>query len=283
MKWCLALQGLPVMPSSWTLILILIKIKNTLWSTVLATAVHQPVRDPKEKCQRSTGFDAGEAAPLGVSKAEVNPFPRKCGHQDPENTELFRLEKLSKIKSNHQPSSTKATTNPCPTFTYVLNPFQDGDLIHRAPYARGKESEFYSPSNPNYSTFLWNKTPSCLPRVPINLHAIMHAAHKLTLHKFSAWKKENKPNKTCLGNSPLSWKKFINWKYVNNSLLHLILSPSHPFSILKESKQTPLDALHTLLGKQRQAFTQEIQTQSRSPFVAPLLWTHPDISQHTWT
>lgn len=104
------------------------------------------------------------------------------------------------------------------------------------PMPEAKNQNFIVPSNPNYSTFLWNKTPSCLPRVPINLHAIMHAAHKLTLHKFGAWKKENKWNKTCLGNSPLSWIKFINWKYVNNSLLYLIFSPSHPFSILKESK-----------------------------------------------
>lgn len=147
------------------------------------------------------------------------------------------------------------------------------------PKPEAKNQIFMVPSNTNYSTFLWNKTPACLLRVPINLHAITHAAHKLTLHKFGAWKKENKPNQTCLGSSPLLWIKFINCKYVNNSLPHLIFSPSHPFSILKESKPDSPWCLTPTFGEAEEG----IQTQSRSPFVAPFLWTHPGISQHMWT
>lgn len=119
---------------------------------------------------------------------------------------------------------------------------------------RQKNQDFMVPSNPNYSTFLWNKTPACLPRVPINLHAITYAAHKLTLHKFGAGRKENKPNKTCLGNSPLCWIKFISWKYVNNSLLHLIFSSSHPFSILKESKPDSPRCLTPTFGEAEEGF-----------------------------
>lgn len=77
MGWCLALQGLPVTPSSWTA-----KPPVTLYSTVLATTAHQPVGHPQEKCQRPTGFGAAEEALPEVSEVEVSPFPRKGGHQE---------------------------------------------------------------------------------------------------------------------------------------------------------------------------------------------------------
>lgn len=42
------------------------------------------------------------------------------------------------------------------------------------------------------------ETPASLPRVPTDFHTSTDTVHKLTLHKFGAWKKGNKPNKTCL-------------------------------------------------------------------------------------
>jgi len=47
------------------------------------------------------------------------------------------------------------------------------------------------------------ETSTSLPKIPTDFHSGTDSVHKLTLHKYGTWKKENKPNKTCLANGPL--------------------------------------------------------------------------------